>query len=131
MTHAKVLCDAAPRQVFQRDRPLGAFLPTRAVVRRLGSALRFSLRVQPLHPDLLRKPAFLILSASAEDIQLLPEGTAVAFSYWVKFCKATALKSAASWIRKPKTVDGKPLVAATVVQPDGEAEFLMLERFTF
>jgi invasion protein IalB len=70
--------------------------------------------------------AFFISAAAAEDVQRLPDGTAVAFSYWVKFCKSTLLKSACFVGKEAKTVDGKPLVAAVVIQPNGESGFLRL-----
>jgi hypothetical protein len=39
--------------------------------------------------------SFVISAAAAEDVQRLPDGTAVAFSCRVEFCKSTLLKSAA------------------------------------
>jgi hypothetical protein len=70
--------------------------------------------------------ASFISTLAAEEVQRLPDGTAVAFSYWVKFCKSTMLKSACFVGKEARTVDGKPLVAAVVIQPNGEAEFLRL-----
>lgn len=67
-----------------------------------------------------------ISAVAAEQVQRLPDGTTVAFSYWVKFCKTTLLKSACFVGKEARTVDGKPLVAAVVIQPDGEAEYLRL-----
>jgi invasion protein IalB len=61
-----------------------------------------------------------------ESLVGLPDGTAVAFSYWVKFCKSSMWKSGCFVGKDAKTVDGKPLVAAVVIQPNGEAEFLRL-----
>ena len=70
--------------------------------------------------------AFFVSALAAEEVQRLPDGTAVAFSYWVKFCKSTLLKSACFVGKEARTVDGKPLVAAVVIQPDGETEYLRL-----
>lgn len=70
--------------------------------------------------------ALFISTAAAEEVQRLPDGTAVAFSPWVKFCKSVSTRSACFVGKDAKSVDGKALVAAVVVQPYGEAEFLRL-----
>jgi hypothetical protein len=69
---------------------------------------------------------FFASTVAAEDVLRLPDGTAVAFSYWVKFCKSALMKSACFLGKEAKTVDGKPLVAAVVIQPNGESEYLRL-----
>lgn len=69
---------------------------------------------------------FMSTAAAAEDIQRLPDGTAVAFSYWVKLCKSVETRSACFVGKEARTVDGKPLVAAVLVQPPKQTEFLRL-----
>jgi invasion protein IalB len=70
--------------------------------------------------------ASFVTAVAAEEIQRLPDGTAVAFSYWVKFCKSLETRSACFVGKEARTVDGQPLVIAVVVQPPKQAEFLRL-----
>jgi hypothetical protein len=58
--------------------------------------------------------ALFVSTVAAEEVQRLPDRTAVAFSYWVKFRKSSSFKSACFVGKEARTVDGKPLVAAVV-----------------